>query len=248
MKFVFAILILVNLGLWMWASWYRDLPESEGPPARTPVAAEKMRLLSEPGISLKRRATNRSVTKKSGPPPLGPETITQGRCYRIGPFSESALAERAGTRLTAMQYAFTQSREEQKLVGSYRVFLPAFPSKQAAERKRRELTRLGFRDHALIQEEGKYAISLGVYSIEGNARKHLQKLLAKGIKARAAPLTHAKEVYWLELRNLGDTQMDESILATLKRENWGAAVRVLESACGTLQATPAEQSGLPLGP
>jgi len=173
-----------------------------------------------------------------------------GRCYRIGPFHELARAEQAGTTLTTLRLTFERRGEEQKTVSGYRVFLPSFPSKVAAARKRRELTRLGFRDHALIQgPAGRYAISLGVYSVERNAQNHLRRLAAKGVRARLEQLTQTQTIYWLELRHLpGNTAGGAVSLETLKQQDWGVKpIQFIESTCGSLRvpvrATQAIDSG-----
>jgi hypothetical protein len=247
MKWVFAILILANLGFWMWGSWYHAPPESDGPRPRQPMAAEKMNLLPRSDVALRRLPSKKTVARKSEIPSTRIKSIAQGHCYRIGPFTQLAHVDRAGVWLKSREFTYTQRREEQKTVGSYRVYLPPLSSKRAAESKRHELTRLGFRDHALIQEGDRYAISLGVYSVEANARRHLQKLKVKGVKAKIAPLAEFSEVYWLDLRDPGEAQADVDTLTILKQEDWGVA-RVVESACGFLEDASAVAPNTRWGP
>ena len=49
LKWLFAAFVLANLGLWMWASWYREQPMEERRATRPPLAQEKIRLLAEAG-------------------------------------------------------------------------------------------------------------------------------------------------------------------------------------------------------
>lgn len=244
MKWVFAILVLANLGFWLWATGIR---EPEGQPivsTRPALAPEKMRLLSEPGVTLTPRP------KPQPPRPAGSEPAAAtavrrdaaGACYRVGPFADAESADKAGVALTRLNVSFVREIEEQRRVASQRVYLPPFPTKEAAEAKRKELTRLGFRDHALIEEEGmQHAVSLGVFSVEANARRHMKALAAKGIEARIEPLYQIRTAYWLAL-HLNAPASDHDPLAALREHRWEAAnVRLIEAACpktGEISARP----------
>lgn len=194
MKWILAVLVLVNIGVGLWISGYVPPPEAVEAPRAT-VHAEKMRLLTERGVALK-------------PRPKPPEPILETEagsatpllaCYRAGPFAELESVVQAGKRLEERQVAYMRREESRQAVTGYRVYLPPFPSRQAAEARRKELTRLGFKDHALIQDGGRYAISLGLYTIEANARDHLKQLAVKGIVAKLDPIQQRRTAYWLEL-------------------------------------------------
>jgi len=214
MKWVFAFLVLANLGLWMWATGYHREPPEEAPPPRPALAPEKMRLLSEPGVKLKPRAPK---------PPPPPAVAT---CFRLGPFAEGQAEALAAARLAELKLAFERRAEETQAAGGFRVYLPPFPSKGAAEKKRKDLTRLGFKDHALMQEEGlRNAIALGLFSVEANAQAHVQRLAAKGVKAKMEPIPPARPPHWFELRPA------EGLADILKQQDWGAGVEVRSISC-----------------
>ena len=246
MKWVFAILVLANLGFWLWATGIREPLDQPIVSARPALAPEKMKLLTEPGVTLTPRP-------KAGPQPLrpaepGPAAAAEvrrdaaGACYRIGPFVDAESADKAGAELTRLSIGFVREVEEQRRVASQRVYLPPFPTKAAAEAKRKELTRLGFRDHALIEEEGmQHAISLGVFAVEANARRHMKTLAAKGIEARIEPLYQIRTGHWLALR-LDAPASDRDPLAALREHKWEAPnVKLTEAACprtGEIAAKP----------
>ena len=103
-----------------------------------------------------------------------------GGCYRIGPFTESAQADKASAVLKEIPLAYERRTEEQTVVTGYRVYLPPLPTREAAEKKRRELSRFGFKDSSVMQEAGmENALSLGLFTVEVNAQKHMQALAAK---------------------------------------------------------------------
>ena len=169
LKWLLAAFVLANLGLWMWASWYQETPLEETRAARAPIAPEKMRLLTTPDVKL---------TPRKAPPPANAELVANAVpvCFHIGPFAETARVTQAEAKLNELHLGFARRAEETKMITGYRVYLPPLASKEAAERKRQELTRLGFKDHAVFQEEGWHnAISLGLFSVEANATARVRK-------------------------------------------------------------------------
>jgi hypothetical protein len=223
LKWVFAALVLANLGLWMWASWYREPPTEENPAPRAPIASEQMRLLTEPGVKLQPRKTppaNAELTAQALPPPV---------CLRIGPLPDMNLSAKAEAKLNELHIAFARRPEETKIVAGYQVYYPPLATREAAERKRQEFTRLGFKDHALIQEAGWYnGISLGLFSVEANAASHVRDLAAKGIEAKVRPLSQNRTIYWLDIS--GSPPADS--MARLRQTDWGAKdIHLQEFAC-----------------
>lgn len=233
MKWLAATLLLIVLGMWMWILWYVTPPESaEAPLGRPEVNAQKMRLTSEPGV----RLTPRAVTPNTTAPAAVVDAAADNRlCARLGPFATAEGADKAGALLSEREFAFERRAEERRSVTGYRVYLPPFASAQAAEAKRRELTRLGFRDHAVIHEPGlNNALSLGLFAVEKNARRHVRDLGARGIKAKMQPLHQSRTVYWLELR------AEPQALEPLKSVDWGTTeVSLIAESCPSAPlATP----------
>jgi hypothetical protein len=193
-RWIFAALVLANLGLLLWGAQFLE-PER---PARTEAAdevnPERMKLLSE-------IPANKLVARPKPPPPAPPAAANDGRvCYRLGPITDAAKLKQLEQALGARPLAFTKREEATSAVSGYRVFLPSFKSKDEAERKRRELTKLGFRDHALMHEDGfQNAISLGLYSVEENARNHLKRLADKGVTAEMQAIEQTHALYWVEV-------------------------------------------------
>jgi len=227
LKWLFAAFVLANIGLWMWASWYKETPLEETRAARAPLALEKMRLLTEPNVKLTPRKT---------PPPANAELTANAVpvCFHLGPFTDTARVTQAEAKLNELHLGFARRTEETKMITGYRVYLPPLASKEAAERKRQELTRLGFKDHAVFQEEGwRNAISLGLFSVEANATARVRELAAKGVEASMQPLTQDRTLYWLDL--LEPTAQDN--IVKLKQAEWGAKeVRLHESTCPSPRA------------
>ncbi len=193
MRWVFAALLAANLGFWMWASWYKTpaVPPAAAP--RADIHPEKIRLVTEPGVRLVRRSSRPEVGTLA---PASPNV-----CYRLGPFTRREEAEQAGMRLAALGFGYELRTEARATITGWRVYLPPLGSRAAAEAKRRELSRLGFHDHAVLDEPGlENAVSLGVFTVEANAHHRLKRLGEKGVRgARLAPLTMTRTVHWLWL-------------------------------------------------
>lgn len=236
LKWIFAALVLANLGLWMWASWYREAPVEETRAARAPVAPEKMRLLNEPGVKL--------VPRKA-PPPVNAEltAAVAPTCFHIGPFPDADLAARAETRLNELPLAYSRRAEEIRTT-AYQVYLPPLPSQKAAERKRRELTRLGFKDHALMQEEGmQNAISLGLFTVSANAESRVRELAAKKVQAKIQPFQQTRTRLWLDV----SVKAPAETVDKLRKIDWAAKeVQVQEIACPAGTSPPSEKTPEPL--
>lgn len=206
-KWLFALLILANIGLVLWVTGFRPdgAAVPEGP--RPALHAEKLRLLNEPAPSRNAR-------------PATAKTEAGGACYRIGPFTEAAPADRAGAQLREMSLAYERRTEEQRVITGYRVYLPPLASRALAEKKRRDLNRLGFKDHSLMQEEGlQNAISLGTFSVEANARKRLRTLAAKKIGAQMQTLQQTRTLYWLYL---SPVESPDATPPRLRETDWGS--------------------------
>jgi hypothetical protein len=229
LKWLFAALVLANLGLWMWASWYKEAPLEQTRLARGPIAIEKMRLLNEPNVKLVPRKT---------PPPTNADLVAKAVpvCLQVGPFTNTVLLTQAEARLSELHLEFVRRTEETTMVTGYRVYLPPLASKEAAERKRKELTRLGLKDHAVIQEEGwRNAISLGLFSVEANAEGRVRELAAKGVKAKVQPLTQSRTRTWLDLI----APVVPVDFMKLKLTDWGAKdIQAQEATCPAVKNTP----------
>jgi hypothetical protein len=231
MKWLFGVLVLANVGLLMWGRWYHQpLVDTRPVEARPAVSPRKMKLLSEPGA----RLTLRSQSASSPTPANGSAAKTD--CFELGPFSTLDKARTASGKLDTWGLEYTRIAEFETLGPSYRVYLPSLPSKEAAEAKRRELTKLGFTDHALIQqEEGmENAISLGIFSVEQNAITRATQLARKNIDALIQPIPNVHPVYWLALSlPATDGRIGTVPIARFAKEDWGVPAAGLQPAlCG----------------
>lgn len=218
-----AALVLANVAFLMWGLWYHQpLVGLNGPRPPVDVSADKMRLLSEPGVRLSPRAKN------------GAAAVAALNCYRLGPFPALERARAAGAKLDGWGLSFERIAETESIGEAFRVVTRPLPTREAAERRRREISALGFKDNALLQEEAlANSISLGIFALEQNARAHLRDLERKGVTAMIQRIPNVRPVYWLKFpeQAVGD-QPGRVAPARFAAEDWGTPnVRLQSAAC-----------------
>lgn len=215
MRIFFSLLVLINVGFWMWSTWFYEPDGYDPPQPSPPVAEEKMRLLSDASVRRVARQTRLPV------------------CYRVGPLIDAGQISQAERKLKSAGVSFERV-EEPMTATTYRVVLPPSNSKEVAEQQRKNLTKLGITDHMLLNEEGmKNAVAVGLFKEEANATARVKQLGAKGIQATVQPLVFARLVSWLALRaGAGDEPLAETAVAKLKAESWGAGVGLEKKGCG----------------
>jgi len=222
MRWGFALLVLANIGLLMWATWYREgIGEARQP---NPVFhPEQMVPLSAPGVALRARKNDRSEPSLVAAKP-------RPRCVSIGPFASAELADKAVARLTEEKQIATRRSEERKLEGSYWIHLAPFTSRKQAEQRLKELERLGIRDVLIMQDaDGNPAISLGLFTQAENAQKRLQELVEKGVQAQQEIRYRTENLAWFDLRL---PEPADTALERLRAVDWGASgVEVRDAPC-----------------
>ena len=202
MKWVFALLLLLNAGVWMWGTWYKNLAADDIKRPRTPINPEQMRLLSEPGVNPRPRPPEAPNVEPLTPVDANTATDKEEpkSCYSFGPFSSQAVALDVGNKLGDLKFTFILRNESVRMDAGYRVFLAPFASTKQAQARRAQLIKRGITDSALIPDSETHALSLGIFSQEGNARAYIAQLTKKGIKAQSETLYSMQTQYWLDLQ------------------------------------------------
>lgn len=238
LRWLFAVLILLNIAVLMWASWYRVSPLlEEGRVPLPPVNADRMVPLTSPGLSLRPRpVANKAAPVASATAPAAP-TEKPHACVSIGPFETSELAEQAGKRLVEGRFAYVQRVDADRIESSYWIYLPPLANRKAADTKREELARLGINDHYVMLEPGmENIISLGLFSQVDNARHRMQELAAKGIHAKQETRYRTHTLYWLDI----PADQPDDLINQLKKMDWtDIELHARASACGEPPAPPA---------
>jgi hypothetical protein len=197
MRLLFLLLLAANLALFAWWAYYAPSDATADPePLRRQLSPEKIRLLE--GKELKALA----AAKPKPPPAASAVPAAAGACIEWGGFAvaEAPKAEQALAPL-ALGARLSQRRSEE--TAGWWVFIPPQGNRAGAQKKTAELKALGIEEFFILQDEGKmrWAVSLGVFSSEDAARKHLEVLRAKGVRsAQSGERDTQVAKIWLQLR------------------------------------------------
>ena len=207
MRWLLAVLVLANVALFMWGSWYKDADLPQRPLTQVDINPMQMRLISDPSVKLEPRKPNR-------PPAMETLQPVQRACHAVGAFSSTRSAMNAGMRLKKVGLEYSL-RTEQSTEISYQVYIPPLKSRAEARALQARLNHLGFKDNALMQQTGmNNAISLGWFKVKANAIQLQRALKRKGIRSKRRTIKRVRSRFWL------DVPTDDSKLALLKGIKW----------------------------
>ncbi len=196
MKWFFALLVLANVGMYLWATGHKT---SDSPPVRSLVNANGMRLLNELPAARNDRSAN--------------------SCYRIGPFSDESGSIQAGESLNELSVPYTALTIKKREVRAYRVYLGPFNTSEQIERQRNILRSSGINEHYVKSERAAQdLISLGLFSQQARADEFMRELINKDVRAKTRPENRTLgPTYWLELH---DVESNQAVLGVLREIQW----------------------------
>lgn len=119
-------------------------------------------------------------------------------CRRLGPFKQK-------DRLVALMSALEASidgykiRDEEGTARTYRVETGLLESYQQAKALDSELKDAGVKDIAIIKRDGRYSISLGVFSRQQTASKRQASIEKLGYDCKVVSQQSSKALYWAEV-------------------------------------------------
>lgn len=196
MKWVFALLVLANVGMYLWATGHKTNGSSSVRPA---VNVDGMRLLSE----LPAKSNSRNTSS----------------CYRIGPFSDQSGSTQAVKTLDELSVAYTALTIKKREVRAYRVYLGPFETAEQIEKQRNILRSSGINEHYVKSERAAQdLISLGLFSQQTRADEFMRELIKKDVRAKTRPENRTLgPTHWLELH---DVASKEGVLGVLRETQW----------------------------
>lgn len=196
MKWFFALLVVVNVGVYLWATGHKT---SDSSSVRASVNADGMRLLSE----LPAARGNRSARS----------------CYRIGPFFDEGGSTKAVKILNELSVPHTALTIKKREVRAYRVYLGPFNTAEQIARQRDILRSSGINEHYIKSERAAQdLISLGLFSQQARADEFMRQLIKKDVRAKTRPENRTLgPTYWLELH---DVESKQGVLGVVRETQW----------------------------
>lgn len=158
MRLTFLILLLANLGLFIWSAGYLGERMSGREPARLAVQLSPEQLRLHPPAAI------RVCEQLEG---LEANQLTSLRTH----FETQRDVEFAST--------------EHKAPPSYWVAIPALESKELAERKQGELRKLGVAELSVVEDarHGPWVVVLGTFAESAAGQKLLEELAPRGVRS-----------------------------------------------------------------
>ncbi|MDR2366063.1 MAG: SPOR domain-containing protein [Zoogloeaceae bacterium] len=195
MRILFFLLLFANLLFFAFSQGYfgkKSSPDAHR--LEKQVNPERLRLAQLPDGTPADKASDGevSVSAAASPeveadaavPPAAPAAANvPPACIRMSGLTPDVAVQLAG------QATILRLKATQHDAGGWWVFIPPQSDRAAAEKKADELTQLGVKDFFINNSDNqKFAISLGIFSGEEAAQRHLAQLREKGVRsARVGP-------------------------------------------------------------
>ncbi len=210
MRVLLMLLLLVNLGFFAWQHWYGNGKADPFASARgiEPDAAPRLMLIGEMDSAAPAVAAEPAG---SSPPPVAdvpspvPEDIESSppSCATLGPFEEREVAEIALVRLDELGFRPALRESGGQIRSGFWVYLPPFPSRDAAETVEDALREKGVTDLFIVNgsvsgSEQQNAISLGLFSTPERADQRAAEIGRLGFAPRVAERFRDATVYWVD--------------------------------------------------
>lgn len=220
MKALLMLLLLLNFGFFAWQHWYGE--ESADPfSAGRPVGND-----TAPRIVLVDEAEPEALAAAGGQPSVqappeerptppsregaSPPVMT---CATLGPFEERDIAEMVQRRLGEAGFRSALRESGGQIRSGFWVYLPPFPSRDAAEATEDELRAKGVHDLFIVSgSDQQNAISLGLFSTPERADQRAAEIGRLGFSPRVAERFRDATVYWVDfLQSPGQTLEPEAL-------------------------------------
>ena len=200
MKWVFLVLVVANVGLYLWVNSHQTYNAVSVVGGETDINVEVMELVHE----RQARRINEEVFE----------------CMRIGPFSTADTFSRASRLLINEGFGFTRSVFSARELRNFRVYLGPFTTQAAKETAERRLKQQGLDYHVYEDKEGELLSVAGLFSEGEAAGAYVAKLKGVGLDAKARSEVRVLGPWrWLEVADA----VTEERRNTLRAIEWGDA-------------------------
>ena len=165
MKWVFLVLVVVNVGFYLWVGGHKANYAAPAAGGETDINVESMELVHE----RQARRINEKVFE----------------CMRIGPFSTADTFSRASRLLINEGFGFTRNVVSARELRNFRVYLGPFTTQAAKETAERRLKQQGLDYYAYEDKEGELLSVAGLFSQGEAAGAYVAELKEAGVDAKA---------------------------------------------------------------
>jgi hypothetical protein len=251
MKYLFFLLVLVNLVFFLWETgigrspkqkdnaqssseerivMVKELPKPSVAPAleeTKPVTTPPPTMAPTPAPTEPHSQPAAAPQENTAAAPAVPDNSAQS-CYRLGPYDSPRKAQAALRSLASRQAQVVKSAIEAEK--GFLVVYPAAESTETARANLKMLSERGLKDLWLIQGgENHNAISLAAVSDKSRAEQALERFHGLGIEAEIKPRLVTSEQWWLETHEEGTRASFASLIDRPTRATAGLAVKTCDA-------------------
>lgn len=207
MRWVFFLLLLLNVGLFAWQQ--RLTPEvSSELSLRAPSATV------QPVASLQLLAEAQPVQQQATVSGLAPAPVAES-CLVLGGFDGAERAGQLEQRLLSLDISARVITIDAAFGADHWVYIPPLASSQASLRQLRELQARGIDSYLITEGELANGILLGVFPRLEAAVGVADKLRAAGYEPQVRELPRVYQQYWVRVASKARRLVDELLLKQL---------------------------------
>lgn len=201
MKWIIYVLLLVNLGLFVWHYQPNGVRRYQAEDQLT-----RLVLFKEYQQQLQSVAEGNGISK----------------CFSLGPFTRQESFNIVREQFIQQGIEVFSRVSSESVRDGFWVMLPAATSRSQAMVQIQKLRDKGVKDYFLVAVgEMKNAISLGVFSKPTLAKQRSDEVEKLGFEVRIRKITLPKRVYWLEWLRQAKKQPDKVLLEALHTQYEG---------------------------
>ena len=200
MKWVFLLLVVANIGLYLWVDGHQTNNVVAVVEGKTDINIEGMELVHE----RQAKHINQKVFE----------------CMRVGPFSTADTFSRASRLLINEGFGFTRNVVSARELRNFRVYLGPFTTQAAKETAEQRLKQQGLDYYTYEDKEGELLSIGGLYSEGEVAGAYVAELKRGGLDAKARSEVRTLGPWrWLEVADA----VTEERRDTLRGIEWADA-------------------------
>jgi hypothetical protein len=204
MRWLVAILLVLNVGLYLWLTGPGKKVADPGVVELSAINPQSMRLLTD-------------ADRVADVPASGVVSI----CVRIGPFVAPGAAAQARELLDEFRLSYATDTIKAREVRAFRVYVGPYEASDLAEIMRERLRDREIEHYMMTEADGTRMFSLGLFSREVRAERYVETVAVEGIEANLREeFRKLAASEWLEIRDLA---VDSDARRRLEVADWNEA-------------------------
>ncbi|GAB3478011.1 SPOR domain-containing protein [Azotobacter salinestris] len=200
MRWLFLLLVMLNLFYWVWNERFASRMANEKPDSSFRDVEVGIRLISESGVTMQAKGEGRKE-----------------ECLFLGGFQSEEKGHQIVQRLLSLDIASRIERQERVVAADYWVYLAPLASRQASRQQVRELQAKKIDSYVIAQGDLINAVSLGVFSRAESAEAAVQRFRAAGYEPVVRELPRVRQDYWVRVMPESARLLDERLMRRLGR-------------------------------